>query len=189
MKNIDPQLTDAVSTAYQKWFAQFPEIETLPTKDWRPVHVIAYWVKLYKNHYGVDYTFKFNHTAPSKSWEIQNIKKISQQLSSDPQILKDYLDWFFQTIIVAKQKRITSIAILANPIDVNKYKFLKLIPNANIDRSTPLPPNYMTIIKSFNAPINNYGELAFIRESEEYRGLMDALVGAGMDLKILDRVK
>jgi len=47
----------------------------------------------------------------------------------------------------------------------------------------------MTIIKSFNAPINNYGELAFIRESEEYRGLMDALVGAGMDLKILDRVK
>jgi len=189
MKNIDSQLTDAISPAYAKWFAQFPEIETLPTKDWRPVHVIAYWIKLYKNHYGVDYTFKFNHTAPSKSFELLQIKKIANMLSSDPVILRGYIDWFFENIIVAKKKRITSIALIADANEVNRYKKLLMNPNQSIDRSTPLPQNYMSIVKSFNTNINNYGELAFIRESEEYRGLMDALVGAGMDLKILDKVK
>jgi len=188
MKDKEVQLTDAISPAYQKWFDQFPEIETLPIKDWKVVHIIGYWKKLYKEHYGVDYTFKFN-SSPSKSWEVQNIKKISQMLSSDPTILKDYIDWFFQTIIVAKQKRITSIAILANPIDVNKYKFLKLIPNASIDRSTQLPPNFMEVVKRFNATITNYGELAFIKNSEEYSEMVRALAGAGLNLGILDKVK
>lgn len=184
-----PSLTDAVSPAYSKWFSQFVEIEMLPVAQWKPLHVIAYWVKLYKSQYGVDYTFKFNHTAPSKSWEILQIKKISQMLSSDPIILKSYIDWFFQTVIISKKKRITSIALLANSIDINKYKFQFLMPNKSIDRSTAIPPNYMEVVKRFNTPITNYGELAFVKNSEDYKDMMNELVKSGFDIKILDKVK
>lgn len=188
-QNQDQQLTDAISPAYAKWFAQFPEIETLPISEWKPTHIIAYWCKIYKNHYGVDFTFKFNHTAPSKSFEILQIKRISQQLSSDPVILKDYIDWFFKNIIVAKKKRITSIALIANANDVNKYKAILMNVGKSIDRATPLPANYLEIIKQYNAPINNYGELAFVKNSEDYSEMINALVGIGFDIKILEKVK
>lgn len=189
MKDTEVKLTDAVSPAYQKWFDQFPEIEILPIKEWKLVHIISYWTKLYKNHYSVDFTFKFNHTAPSKSFEVLQIKKISNMLSSDPEILKGYIDFFFEKIIITKKKRITSLALVADSNVINEYKKLLMNPNQSIDRTTFLPANYMNIIKSFNAPISNYGDLAFIKDSEDYGEMMKVLVGAGFDVKVLDKVK
>lgn len=191
MKDTEVKLTDAVSPAYQKWFDQFPEIEILPIKEWKLVHIISYWTKLYKNHYSVDFTFKFNHTAPSKSFEVLQIKKISNMLSSDPEILKGYIDFFFEKIIITKKKRITSLALVADANVINEYKKLLMNPNQSIDRTAFLPANYRDIIRNIYhiEHLNTYGDLAFVRGNGDYKKVMDALVVAGFDVKILDKVK
>ena len=185
------QLTKEISPAYKKMFDSFSEIETLPVNEWKLNHILGYWCKRYKEHYNIEYTFKFNN-APSKSWEIFNIKKIANQISFDPVILKDYIDYFFKNIIIMKKKRITSIAILANTKDVNNYKFTKLITEKtkSIDRSTEIPPNFTSVlIKNNYDYIKTYGDLAFLNIQDKNANIFNELKNEGMDLSILERVR
>jgi hypothetical protein len=184
---METQQDNEISPAYTKFFAKFNEHETLDISKWSLIDLLAYFCKKYENHYGVKYTFRFNNNAPSKSYEMYRMKSLAQMITSDVAVLKNYIDWLFETEVIARKKRITALGFITNIELVNKFKFMK--PNDNIDRSTLLPANYMNIIKSFNAPISNYGDLALIKDSEDYGEMMRALVVAGFDVKILDKVK
>jgi hypothetical protein len=192
-------LTEYPSIHYKKFFDRFPEIESVAVNDWEGVHVIAYFCKKYEDYYGLKYSFKFNSTAPTKSYEVFQIRKLASMLSASPNILKDYIDWFFTNKIISRKRRITSMAFMTDTITVNEYKFKKLGINKNIsiDRSTTLPPNYIEVITGFGQNISNYGELAFVKRcmdngnatDPKFREMMDALRKAGLDTNSLDRVK
>ena len=59
-------LGDYPNDKYRQFFLKFPEIETLDTKDWKPVHLLAYFCKKYEEQYNMKYTFKFNSPSPLK---------------------------------------------------------------------------------------------------------------------------
>lgn len=190
-------LKEAPSVFYTKFFNRFNEIDTVPIKDWEAVHLISYFCKKYEQHYGLKYTFKFN-AAPSKSYEVMQIKRISNMMTSDPEVLKNYIDHIFEEIVVQKKKRITSIALLSNTDIVNNYKFKYLFNKQgndkmiNVDRSTILSEDILNTIRSYGVEeINTYGELAFAYASnnDKYKLAISAIIGEGFDVNILSKIK
>jgi len=195
----DTTLTEYPSIHWKKFFDKFQEIDTLPLDKWNSTHMIALFCKRYEQYYGLKYTFKFNNNAPSKSYEVYQINKLANMLSSDPTILTDYITWFFDMKIIARKKRITSMAFMLDTKIVNEYKFNKLLPgkNVNIDRSTILPPNYIKVITGFGQNISTYGDLALIKrcidnnsvDDPKLQEMMLTLKNVGLDISSLDRVK
>lgn len=186
------------SVHWAKFFDKFAAVDIVPIGDWDTILLIAYFCKKYKTHYGTDYTFKFNSTAPTKSYEVYQFRKLSSMLSDNATILKDYIDWFFTEKIVARKRRITSMSFLTDANVVNEYKFKKLLmgKQVSIDRSTVIPPNYSAIIQKFGFNFTNYGELAFLKRaidsgngSESHKEMLVELSKSGLDVSVLDRVK
>lgn len=196
MKEIEKKENNFPSVHWEKFFNRFSEIETVPIQDWKQVHLLAYFSKKYKDHYGLSYTFKFNSTSPSKSFEIFRLNALSQMLSSDPTILKDYFDWFFETKIILKKRRITSLAFITDANSANEYKFKKLAMNkeTSITRTTSLPPQYISVISSVDPNCKTYGDLAFLfktiksEKNHHHTTLTDQLTSAGLDISILNKV-
>ena len=154
-------LSSAPNVAYEKFFAKFKEIENLPVEEWKTTHIIAYFCKIYKSIYNTDYKFKFNSTAPSKSYEVFIIKKISQIISSDPKILKEYIDWVFNERLKSARRKLTSIAFMSADDLMCYYKTNVYKPNIPvvIDRTTKLPECYLEELAICNIPIVTYGDL------------------------------
>lgn len=196
--NEDFTIKKYPSIYWEKFFNKFLDINTLPIEQWNTANLIGYFCKKYKDYYGLDYTFKFNSNSPGKSYEVYLFNKLSNMLSSNPQILKDYIDWVFAIKIMAKKKRITSMAFLTDTNSVNDYKFNKLLfdKNKSIDRSTTIPPIYTNIINKYGFNITNYGELSFIKKcvdsgngEQSYKTMLNELSGGGLDIAVLDKVK
>lgn len=180
------------SIYWEKFFKRFDEINSVPVKEWDNVNILSYFCDKYKNHYGLSFTFKFNSNSPSKSYEIFQMRKLSQMLSSDPQILKDYIDWWFENKIVLKKKRITTMAFMTDANVVNEYKFKRLVMDSGktIDRTTGLPIKFIEIIDKYEGQCKTYGDLSFIRKSGEqkFKDMFVELEKNGFELNILERV-
>ena len=194
----DISLSAQPSIHYEKFFAKFSDIEILPIEKWDTTLIVAYFCKLYRQHYNTDYTFRYNNSAPSKSYEVFQMRKLASMLSANPIILKGYIDWFFATKIVLKKKRITSMAFLTDANTVNEYKFSNLLMGKQVivDRNTVIPSIYGSIVNDHGFAFTNYGELSFIKRcvsagnaEPNHKTMLNALQKAGMDLSILDKVK
>lgn len=185
MQEEQVNLNEDVSIHYKKFFAKFADIETLPVEKWSGTQLIGYFCKLYKQHYGQDFTFKFNNPSPSKSFEAFQMRKLANSLSKDPAILKDYIDWWFKTKIIQKKKRITSMAFMTDANVVNEFKLL-LSRNGNINRDFPLPSKYLQLLPDIG--ITTYGHLAFAWNNldNEYK---DKLRVNGFDPSVLKGIK
>src|ERR1017187_6952153 len=120
-------LTDLPNEKYKKFFATFDEIETIDVSQWRPSHVLGYFCKKYKDTYGVPYRFKFNSPSPPKCFEIFQVKRLCMLLSSNPTILKGYIDWIYENKVVKAKRRLTSISFMTNEGVVQDYKMNVLL--------------------------------------------------------------
>lgn len=194
-EDLGGNLTDLPNEKYKKFFASFDEIDTLDIKLWKPAHILGYFCKKYKEQYNTNYQFKFNSPSPIKSFEVFQIKKLASTLTSNPQLLKDYIDWIYLNKVVKAKRKLTSISFMTNDGIVNEYKFNVLLSNKknlNVDRSTPLPENYKSIFKEANVNISTYGELAFISQmSDKSNELNEAFVKInelGFDSELLGRI-
>lgn len=181
-------LKDQVSEHYKKFFSKFGEIDNVEIKDWKVVHLLAYLCKKYETHYGLKYSFKFNNPAPSKSYEVYQIKKLANMLSSDPQILKDYLDWVFEKKIIEKKKRITSLGYFTHIDIVNDFKFKFLFNKKQIARTDHLATNIASICARNGFSIKTYGELAFVKRMPNQDTLFDELKSIGFNIDVLDKI-
>ncbi len=196
--NNDPKINEYPSIYWEKFFKKFSDIDALPIKDWQVVHLLSYFSKRYEDHYGVKFSFKFNTNSPSKSYEVFQVRKLGQIISSDPQILKDYIDWFFENKIILKKKRITSMSFMTDTNTANEYKFKKLAMDVtqNVDRTTSLPPNLLEMAIRLNVDCKTYGDLAFIKRMVETgsgdndsKTLLIWVSESGFDLSILEKVR
>jgi hypothetical protein len=186
-------LGDAPNIQYQKFFNSFAEINTLDVKDWGVKHLIGYFCKLYKDKYGCEYKFKFNSTAPSKCYEVFQIKKLGQVLTTDPVKLKKYIDWSFEEKSKFAKRKITSIAFLCSEYLVTEYKLKYLagdLPDQKIERTTLIPGEYLQIIHQYNYQISNYGELSFLLQmnDDKIKKMSLQLSAAGLDLDKLGKI-
>jgi hypothetical protein len=200
------ELTDAPNDKYRIFFEKFAEINTLPINEWKTVHVLGYFCKKYSEFYNTKYQFKFNSPNPSKSFEVFQIKKMASMLSSNPQILVDYIDWVYNTRVKESSRRLTSISFLTVEPLLNYYKLNILLAgkkNISINRSTELPEKYKSIIlNNIGKKINTYGDLSFayqavqsgsvdnsIETINNWNRTMELLYSAGLDKSILGSLK
>lgn len=184
---------DAPNEAYKKFFEKFKEIDSLPVKDWSVTHLIGHFCKLYRDHYNCNYKFKYNTTAPSKCFEVFQVKKLGQNLSSDPVLLKKYIEWAFKEKVRIAKRKITSIAFLAHEILVSEYKMKYLageLQGQKIDRTTEIPEEFMQVIRKYNYSISTYGELSFLLQIEEESILemQRELSDVGLDLNKVKKI-
>lgn len=190
------ELTDYPNEKYRQFFEKFTEIETLDVNEWKPVHILAYFCKKYQEAYSTKYQFKFNSPSPPKCFEVFQVKRLAMLLSSNPKILRDYIDWIYQTKVVQAKRRLTSISFMTHEGVVNDYKMNILLAgkkNLNVDRSTPLPANYQIVLESVvGVSIKTYGDLAFLSQmdpvSSEVSTALDKLRELGFDDEVLGRI-
>lgn len=195
IENSYLDFNEPVNDKYRLFFEKFIEIDTLPIKDWKVNHVLAYFCKKYFDHYNTAYQFKYNNPSPSKCFEVFQIKRLSQNLSKDPQILKNYIDFIFTTKVKQAKRKLTSISFLTHDDVVNPYKIKYLFSN-KIDRSTDLPSHIKEImISSGFAGINTYGDLAFMKSAyssakdgvgAKFNDVLNSLTG--FDINVLDSI-
>lgn len=184
-------MTAAPSIHWQKFFDRFSEIDSLSIPEWKEAHLLAYFCHLYKSLYGVSYTWDLGKAkAPSKSYEMYRIRSLQHMISSDPQIIKDYLDWVFESKIKPSGKKITSLALVVDQRYASEYKFqhLGMDPSRSVGRATLLPTNYQQIADRLCVPVRTYGDLAFLHQTDGAEELLLEMQKAGFDPTILERV-
>jgi hypothetical protein len=189
------ELGDYPNDKYRKFFEKFLEIKTLDVTEWKSTHILAYFCKKYEEQYHIKYSFKFNSPSPSKCFEVFQVKRLSMLLSSNPIILRDYIDWIFLNKVVKAKRRLTSISFMTNDIVVQDYKINVLLSdnnNPNIDRSTPLPSKYITAFKEAEITICTYGDLCFLSQIDpmgfELIVAFEKIEDMGFDKEILKRI-
>lgn len=180
---------------YSDFFNKFSEIDTLEVSQWKPVHIIGWFCRKYKQHYNVDFSFKYNTPSPAKCFEVFQIKRLSMLLSKDPVILKEYIDWVFRTKVPQAKRRLTSISFLTNEGTLSYYKMNFLFNNQSnsgkISRATPLPANYVEVFSAAGMTANNYGDLAFLFQMEmtpELEAVIAKLEELGFDRSIVGKI-
>lgn len=196
MNKIDIKLGEMPNKNYEKFFNKFKEIDTLEVSSWNGTHLLGYFCKKYKEQYQIDYQFKFNSPAPSKCFEVFQIKKLSMRLTSDPVLLKEYIDWLFLNKVNQAKRRLTSISFINNEETVNAYKFnvlMKKDDNQIINRTTPLPEKYKSVFFGSKWSMQTYGELSFAYQacdalSPELVECFMKLEKIGFDKKILEKI-
>lgn len=195
------ELGDAPNDKWAKFFVQFKEIETLPNTQWKPVHLIGYFCKKYYEAYNVKYSFKFNNMNPNKSFELFQLKTLAINLSSNPGVLRDYIDWTFLEKVQKGRRRFTSISFMTKEEDIKYYKINVLLAdkkNLHVDRSTALPTDYKETLKVVG-PIGTYGDLSFMYQSfksgafdgalaVKFSTAMETLEKLGLDVELLNRI-
>jgi hypothetical protein len=178
-------LTDVPNDYWKKFFIKFEEINDLEIKNWKVVHVLSYFCKKYNAMYGREYKFKFNTSSPTKCFEVFQVKRLSSSLSSNPEILKSYIDWVFESKVIKAKKRITSISFLNTEnflVEYKKYHANHLDSNQNILRTSSLPEKYKNIFKNAGFEILTYGDLAFLSKMSD---MPLQLIGAFQDIEDL----
>lgn len=189
------ELTATPNVHYKKFFLKFKEIETLDVSKWKTLHFVSYFCKRYEEIYNLSYTFKFN-ASPSRCYEIFQINRLVGMLSVDPVVIKDYIDWVFDTKVGNAKKRITAIGFLATQAFVNEYKFT-MKKTKEINRSSFLPPKLLEIIdKNEIKNCETYGGLAFLYQAyvngdsdPKHQEIINQLTDAGLDLEKLSKIK
>ena len=190
----DINLNGAPNENYKKFFEKFKEIETTPVEQWKGNQLIGYFVKKYKDHYKIDFKFKFNSPAPSKCFEVFQMRKLSQHLSSDPKILKNYIDWVFKTKVPNAKRRLSSISFLTIEDTVNDYKLNHLLKtSSSFDRCASLPSEYSDLLsKAGLSSIQTYGDLAFLSKMndmpENYVTAFNKLEELGLTKSMLEKI-
>lgn len=187
------ELSSIPNDKYRKFFAKFSEIDTLEVAQWKVAHLLGYFCKKYKDNYNVNYSWKFNNENPAKCFEVWQMSVLGSKMSTNPKIIKEYIDWVFINIVPKAKRRLTSISFMTAENVVNDYKMGVLFAgkkNLSIDRSTQLPAEYIELFSKI-VEIQTYGDLAFISQMAKSPALEAALVKLeelGFDKSILDRI-
>jgi hypothetical protein len=190
------ELSAIPNKKYQQYFERFKEIDSVDVSQWKTIHLIAYFCRKYQDTYGTSYSWKFNTPAPSKCFEVWQMNVLASKLSSNPTILRDYIDWVFDNIVPQSKRRLTSISFLTKEETLHYYKLNVLFAGqqgSNIDRATIFPATYQAVIKEItNFTIKTYGEMAFLSQVEprpdNIKVAIQKLIEMGFDPEILKRI-
>lgn len=153
---------DILSKPWQKFFASIKEISSMEISDFKDKHVLMYLINKYENHYNHIYPFNFTK-PPSRCTEYVFVKKIYQMLNtSKSEVIIDYIDFVFDKYIFKPKKKIKSLSFfLATEFAA---EFIKEIKKKNvINRTTPLPEEFVMILSALKIPAQTYGDLSFIK--------------------------
>ncbi len=185
-------LEDKVKKSYDALFEKFKEIDDKPVVEWNTNHLLGYFVKKYLECYKVPYQFKFDKPQASKCQELFAITRLKMNISSDPQILKDYIDFAFEKRAKKSKRRLTSITFMIADfltIEFKQIYQIKASDSETVGRTTPLPNKVLGFFVRQKIQATTYGHLAFLIESGQYDHLKPELLSLGLDYdKVKERI-
>lgn len=167
---LNISLVGAPNAKYEKFFEKFGEINSVDVNNWNVTHLVGYFCKKYHETYNVSYKFKFNSPSPTKCFEVFQMKKLSSLLTSQPKLLKEYIDWIYETKVVKAKRRLTSISFMTHEGLILEYRNTVLMAGQKgeaLDRSKKLPDNFKAIFSKAGVNLSTYGELAFLSQMTE----------------------
>ena len=167
--------------------------QNVPLEQWKDEEILGYLLKRYRDHYNIDFSLSFSG-PPTKCPEMYCIRRIKQVFNNDKAwILKEYIDWVFDSIIIPQKTKLESLAFFFSSKLCNKFKSIFRTKN-KITRSTELPTNLLSEAVNLQLNLRTYGDLAFIRIAMDdkerddfsvYQQLFQRLNGLGFDDSIL----
>lgn len=153
---------EILSKPWQKFFIGMQELPKLDIDAWKDKHVLMYLINKYEQQYKHIYPFNFTK-PPSRCAEYIFIKKIYQMLNTNnAEIVVNYIDYVFETYISKNKRKIKSLTFFLTSDFASEY--LKIIKQKmTIDRTTPLPEEFVMILNALKIPAQTYGDLSFIK--------------------------
>lgn len=126
--------------------------------------LLGYFCARYEDYYNTKYTLSLNDKGLFRGPEINILRRVLRMLHSDPWLVKDYIDFIFETKVKHRKKKITSLSILAYQPNVQSYLLMRE-HNKKVDRNTPLPASMIKWINKFtpevydNMALSDFGDL------------------------------
>jgi hypothetical protein len=154
------------NVAWRKFEEKIRSCDNTPLPDWESEHILGHILKRYAEHYGMEFSLSYSG-PPTKCSEMFCVKRIMTTVGSQKGwILKDYIDWVFDKIIIPKKTAVTSLAFFFTKDIANQFK-AEFKKRSTITKSTELPDNYLNLVTSLNLSACTYGDLAFIKMAVE----------------------
>jgi hypothetical protein len=184
------------NVAWRDFSERLNNFDQIQIDQWEAEEILGYILKRYKDHYDINFSLSFSG-PPSKCGEIYCVRRMMQTVGSQRgSIIKEYIDWVFDTIIIPKKMSVTTLAFFFTLRMCNEFKSI-FKKRTQITKSTDIPSNYQTIISNLGLSINTYGDLAFVKmaldkddsESDSYdvyRKLFSELREIGFDECVLN---
>lgn len=142
------------------------------------VVLLGYFCAIYRNYYGIDYVLSLNESGLFSGAEMNVLRKTYRALESNPNIVKKYIDFLFQSKVTRRKKKITSISYIATPALIQEFKFT-LEKEKHVTRDTPIPVKVLDWVK-IRAPnvlsmtsLNDYGDLKSFLALYKIHGVND----------------
>lgn len=177
------------------FFNKCSQIDVTPIHDWKPLHLLGYFMKKYEAQYGVRYSFDLSK-APGQTPEMFFVKRMFPMLgTSNPKTVKDYIDWFFEVKVSQRKAKIRTINALGIQGIGNEFLLAKA-EKEKIRPTTVLPSEYQSVVDSLSLPVSTYGDLVFAKKAldeapelrKSYKELFDKLRSIGFEMKELQEL-
>lgn len=155
---------------WKKFFLKMKDIEIEPFKSkvflWKPEHILGYICKRFKQLYGKEFAITIKN-APSKCPDMFFVKRMIQSLNTTNMVIvKEYVDWMYDTKIIPENKKIRTLAYFMTAGFCNEFHFARA-ENEIIKRSSTIPKPFKDLAESLNISASTYGDLAFIKMAAE----------------------
>ena len=169
---------------WQNFFLKFEYLDLIKVKNWKEVHCLGYFDRLYNKHYGRKFAYSLTG-QPSKCSEIVFIRKIMANLDAhDSEIVKEYFDWVFEEKIIPLKKNLRTLSYLMSNGLINEFleSRQKKTIKSRIQKSTTLSFELQQLAQTYNVPAETYGDLAFAKLAYEMNSVGKENYGLFFDM-------
>lgn len=186
-----------LSKPWQKFISKLhSEFKTVDIINWKEIHFLGYFISRFESHYQRSYALSFQG-PPSKCTEIVIVRKIITAIGHSNAVVKNYIDWIFECILIPKKVSIRNISYLLSNGITNDY-LGKLAKSQKITKTTELPTEYKKVIEELDLSLHTYGDLIFVKKAlsespdapsyQPYKNLFIKLNSLGFKSEILEQI-
>lgn len=131
--------------------------------------ILSYFCYKYLEFYKTPYLFPLSEKGLFKSAEINIIRRIYSTFKSDPLKVKEYIDWYFETQVHKRKRKILSLSFLAASWCLNDFAH-SVRQSKRITRDKALPESLVKIVDKMFSSITErfqfvtYGDLYFLMQ-------------------------
>jgi hypothetical protein len=190
---------DGIPNAYWRRFKErLDQYSDTPVSDWKDEQVLGHILKRYKDQMGIEFTLSYSG-PPTKCKEIYCTRRTILALGTDQgPIIKKYIDWVFDTVIIPGKVTVSSIAYFFTTNFILKFK-QELRRQSRISRATQLSPEIRTVVERLKLDVKTYGDLALAKvaiddnpdnkDLDVYSNLFVQLKETGFDERVLSSLE
>lgn len=196
VRKVSGLKNDGTPNAYWRRFKKrLDDFESVPLEEWKAEEVLGYLLKRYRDHFQIDFSLSYSG-PPTKCGEMYCTRRMMETIGTEKGwILKSYIDWVFDTVIIPQKMRIESLGFFFTPKLCNRFKAV-FKDSQRITRTTLLPQSFVDVVEDVGVSAESYGDLAFIKmafdndPSREQLGMLfERLESMGFNPAVLDSLE